>query len=65
MGWRPIVGRRHRPVAFDASGFKADRDRSQSPVHLIRRFVQRRAVKPDDMFVVVVEVPVRFEADAT
>jgi len=62
MGWRPIVGRRHRPVAFDASGFKADRDRSQSLVHLIRRFVQCRAVNPDDMFVVVVEFSVRFEA---
>jgi len=49
-------------VAFDASGFKADRDRSQSLVHLIRRFVQCRAVNPDDMFVVVVEFSVRFEA---
>ena len=65
MGWRPIVGRRDRPVAFDARGFKADRDRSQSPVHLIRRFVQRRAVKPDDVFVVVVEFFVRCEGDAT
>ena len=62
MGWRPIVGRRYRPVAFDARSFKADRNRSQSLVHLIGRFVQCRAVNPDDVFVVVVEFSVRFEA---
>ena len=45
-------------MAFDVNGFEADRKRRQRLLRLIWRFVQRRAVEPDDVLVVVVQLRV-------
>jgi hypothetical protein len=64
MDRRRIVVRRHRPMALERNGSKADWDCGRNVIGLIRRLVQRRAVEPHDVRVVVVEFVVHLKADA-
>jgi hypothetical protein len=59
--WCRNVGRRNRPAAFDVNRLETCRNGRQNLLRLVRRLMERRAVHPDDVLVVMIDFNVQLE----